>query len=399
LSDVVEVAPLQAGFRIDDDYLTVAMLAVGLARMLRRRSLAGQGAGRDPDGLLPAPWRVAFSRLWWRCYEQGVAAPDDDLALLGWCTTPFAAWDVALWLSEADLQQCLLVGDELSDFAELSARVGGGDVEAEWQESLVYAALRTAAQANGRGDSKRTDLVYGTLRRRLIDYPVLSDRVVLGWEREFDRTDGSGQTYVRHLVNAAYIARPQPGKFRYLRCPDCGNTVPDLRAACGTPGCLSSPAETASTTALAVVYEQHRATRRFIHDPGLVEGRLFDALNGEKFAGRVRVTPYPALDTLDILVEFLSPGDGEPTVEETWGADAKDQASARLLGRGFVWPAVGPECSQRFLVLPRHRAEEPGYIADLSGELEGRVSGVQVVSEKRFLALVAGRARQVGGVR
>ena len=86
-------------------------------------------------------------------------------------------------------------------------------------------------------------------------------------------------------------------------------------------------------------------------------------------------------------------------MEETWGADAKDQASARLLGRGFVWPAVGPECSQRFLVLPRHRAEEPGYIADLSGELEGRVSGVQVVSEKRFLALVAGRARQVGGVR
>ena len=119
--------------------------------------------------------------------------------------------------------------------------------------------------------SKRTDLVYGTLRRRLIDYPVVSDRVVLGWEREFDRTDGSGQTYVRHLVNAAYIARPQPGKFRYLRCPGCRNTVPDLRAACGTPGCPSSPAETASTTALAVVYEQHRATRRFIHDPGLVE--------------------------------------------------------------------------------------------------------------------------------
>ena len=399
MSDVAEVVPLQTGFRIDDDYLTVTMLAVGLARILRRRSPSGRGASRDSDGLLPAAWRVAFSRLWWRCSEQGVAAPDNDQDLLEWCTTPFAVWDVALRLSEADLQQCLLVGEELSDFGEQSARLGGGDIEAEWQENLVYAALRAAAQVNGGGDSRRTDLVYGTLRRRLIDYPVVSDRVVLGWEREFDRTDGSGQTYVRHLVNAAYVARSQPGKFRYLRCPGCRNTVPDLRAACGTPGCRSGAAESASTTALAVVYEQHRATRRFIRDPGLVEARLLDALNGEKFAGRIRVTPYPALDTLDILIEFLSPGDGDPAVEETWGADAKDHASARLLGRGFSWPSGEPECTQRFLVLPAHRAEEPGYITDLAGEMEGRVSGVQVVSEKKFLTLVANRTRQIGGIR
>jgi len=399
LNEVAEVVPIQTGFRIDDDYLTVAMLAVGLARILRRRAVSGRGAGRDSDGLLPAAWRVAFSRLWWRCREQGVAAPDNDLDLLGWCTTPFAVWDVDLQLSEADLQHCLLVGDELSDFAEQSARLGGGDTEAEWQESRVYAALRAAAQANGGGDSDRTDFVYGTLRRRLIDFPVVSDRDVLGWEREFDRTDGSGQTYVRHLVNAAYIARPQPGRFRYLRCPGCGNTVADRRAACGTPGCSSGQAETASTTALAVVYEQHRATRRFIRDPGLVEARLLDALNGEKFAGRIKVTPYPALDTLDILVEFLSPGGGERAVEETWGADAKDHASARLLGRGFAWPSGEPECSQRFLVLPAHRAEEPGYVADLTGEMEGRVSGVQVVSEKKFLTLVATRSRQSGGLR
>ena len=399
MSDVAEVVPVQTGFRIDDDYLTVTMLAVGLARILRRRSQSGRSAGPDSDGLLPAAWRVAYSRLWWRCHEQGVSAPDNDLDLLEWCTTPFAVWDVALRLSEADLQQCLLVGDELSDFGEESARLGGGDIEAEWQENLVYAALRAAAQVNGGGDSKRTYHVYGTLRRRLVDYPVVPDLVVLGWDREFDRTDGSGQTYVRHLVNAAYVARPQPGKFRYLKCPGCGNTVPDRRAACGTAGCPSGPAESASMTALAVVYEQRRATRRFIHDPGLVEVRLLDALKGEKFAGKVRVTAYPALDTLDILIEFLSPGDGEPLVEETWGADAKDHASARLLGRGFAWPSGEPECSQRFLVLPAHRAEEPGYIADLTGELEGRVSGVQVVSEKKFLTLVANRARQIGGVR
>ena len=50
-------------------------------------------------------------------------------------------------------------------------------------------------------------------------------------------------------------------------------------------------------------------------------------------------------------------------------------------------------------MLPAHRAEESGYIADLTGELEGRVSGVQVVSEKKFLTLVANRTRQIGGIR
>ena len=62
MSDVAEVAPIQTGFRIDDDYLTVTMLAAGLAGILRRRSRAGRGAGRDSDGLLPAAWRVAFSQ-------------------------------------------------------------------------------------------------------------------------------------------------------------------------------------------------------------------------------------------------------------------------------------------------------------------------------------------------
>src|SRR5262249_51230153 len=152
----------------------------------------------------------------------------------------------------------------------------------------------------------------------------------------------------------------QTGTFRYLRCPSCRNSVPSPQAACGTPGCGSKTAETASLSSLAVIYEQHRATRRFIHDPGLVEARLFDAVAGEKFVGKVTVTLYPGLDTLDILIEFLATGTGGSAVVETWGADAKDQESARILGRKFRWPEGGPQCSRRFLVLPAHRWEEPG---------------------------------------
>lgn len=388
---------LRVGPRVDDDYLTVTMLAVGLAGIMRRRSRVGQGG--QADGLLPASWRVAFARLWWRCQEQAIPGPDNDLDLLALCTQPFAVWPLRLRLSSADMEKCLVIDGELSAFAEEGARLAAGDVEAEWQENLVYAALRTASQVNGDGDQKKTDLVYSTLRRRLIEYPVVSDRVVMAWETEFGRSDGSGQTYVRHLINAAYVSRSQPGTFRYLRCPTCGNPVHGPEASCGTPGCVAGAAEAASVSSLAVVYEQHRATRRFIHDPGLVEARLFTALGDAKFAGKIRVTPYPSLDTVDILIEFLSSRNGESVVEETWGADAKDQESARILGRRFKWPEGDPECSRRFLVLPLHRWAEPGYVADLNGELDGRVSGVEVVSEKRLVSLVAKRLREIGSSR
>ena len=128
-------------------------------------------------------------------------------------------------------------------------------------------------------------------------------------------------------------------RYRYFRCPGCRNTVPDAGASCGTPGCPARPAEAVMARALAVVYEQHRATRRFIHDPGLVEARLLDALAGSQgLAGRVRVTAYPGIDALDILIEFLKDDGGRGAVAETWGADAKDQESARLLGKAFSWP-------------------------------------------------------------
>jgi hypothetical protein len=389
-----EGGSLRAGPRVDDDYLTVTLLAAGLAGISRRRLRAGSEADRG-DGLLPDPWRIAFARLWWRCQEQGIQPPDNDLDLLALCARPFAAWPVLLSLSATDMQNCLLVGEELSAFAEQGARVAVADVEAEWTENRVYHALRTAASVNGGGDAKEVERVYAVLRRRLIDHPVLSDLEVKRWANEFGAADGSGQTYVQRLVEAAYVCRPAPGAQRYLRCPGCRNTVPGAASVCGTPGCPGGPAEAVSVTTLAAIFEQHRATRRFIHDPGLVEARILDALAARNdLAGHVRVTAYPALDTLDILIEFLTNEDGRELVAETWGADAKDQDSARLLGWAFTWPP-SLACDRRFLVLPEHRLAQPGYVSDLIAELDGRVSGVEVVGERRLVSMVASRAREL----
>ena len=380
--------------RIEDDYLTVTMLAAGLAGILDRRARAGRQHG-GADGLLPPSWRVGSARLWWRCQQHGVEPPADDLELLALCTRPFAAWPVSLTLSAADMQSCLLTAGELSAFAEQGARLAASDVEAEWIENRVYQALRAAASANGGDDDEAAGQVYAVLRRLLIDQAVLADLEIRKWERQFPRADSSGQTYVHRLISEAYVPRPAAGAQTWLRCPGCGNPLPDRHAACGTRGCRGGSPDTVSVTTLAAIYEQHRATRRFIHDPGLVEARILDGLAARKgLAGRIRITPYPGLDTLDILVEFLVPGRGGPAVAETWGADAKDQGSARLLGRGFSWPDSMP-CDRRFLVLPEHRSALPGYAADLTAELGGRVTGVEIEGERRFLSMVADRARRL----
>lgn len=385
--------PLRTGSRVDDDYLTVTLLAAGLAGTLGRRARARTGS--RSDGLLPDAWRIAFARLWWRCQEQGVTPLESDLDLLALCSQPFAAWPMPLSLSETDMQNCLLADGELSAFAEQGARAATADVEAEWTENRVYQALRTAASANGGGDDKEVERIYGVLRRRLIDHPVLADLELKRWEGEFQETDGSGQTYVQRLIGAAYVPRPASGAQQYLCCPGCRNTLPGRGSLCGTPGCPSGSAEAASVATLAVIYEQHRATRRFIHDPGLVEARILDALAAQKdLADRVRIIPYPGLDTLDILIEFLTLEDGREVVAETWGADAKDQDSARLLGRAFTWPE-SMDCQRRFLVLPEHRLAQPGYAADLIAELDGRVNGVEVVGERRLVSMVAAKARDL----
>lgn len=377
----------------DDDYLTVTMLSAGLAGILQRRERAAEGLPNDV-GLLPAPWRVAFTRLWWRCVEQGVPPLDNDLVLLQWCTQPFATWPAVLALSLSDLQYSLLDGEELTDFAVQGSQLARHDVEGEWIENRVHEALREAAAANGQTEREIGD-VYAVLRRYLIDHAVFADRDLRPLEKAFPARDSSGQTLVHRLFCLGYHRRTARGPAAYLLCPGCRNVVPGTGVACGTPGCAGGPALTLSVNPLAVVYEQHRAVRKYIHDPGLVEKRIMDALTVDDLEPAVRVTPYPGIDALDVLIEFIrSTSSGETEVIETWGVDAKDVVSARLLGRGFTWPAK-PAVDRRYLALPTHRAVQPGYVDDLEVELDGRVRGVRVIEEKALVAQVRARAKEL----
>ena len=387
-TQILETLPL------NDDYLTVTLLSGGLAEILNRQARARSGE-TNTDGLLPAAWRVGFARLWFRCAELGQLPGWSDLDLMALCGRPMTTWPVPLDLSDADLRHPLLDGGRLSDFAEQGARFAGPDVEADWTERRVYEALVQAASANGR-TSTETYEAYAYLRRFMIDHAVVDDIRVLALGRRFGARDNSGQTYVLKLIQTAYDERPATGSQRFQLCSRCGNVVAGRRAFCGTAGCVDGePRRFVDLDPLAVIYEQNRATRRYIHDPGLVEARILDALSGDKLSGKVRVTPYPALDQLDVLVEFLDRDGPEPRVVETWGVDAKDQVSAHLLGRAFAWPS-DIECDRRFLALPMHRSRRPGYVADLRTALDGRVSGLDVIDEDRLVRAVRKRAVELG---
>jgi hypothetical protein len=381
---------LDADGPVEDDYLTVTLLSAGLAQILMRRKRAELGE-RNEESLLPPAWRVGFARLWWRCLEEGATAVSNDHALLALCAQPLITWPVELRLSEPDLQHPLLVDGHLSELAEQGARLARVDVEAEWVENRIHEALRSAASANGTTD-REVERAYAYLRRYMIDRVVIADNDVRALERRFRAVDGSGRSHVRRLIDTAYRSRPASSPQHYLLCPGCNNVVGSSLSRCSTPGCRGGEPHEFEVAPLAAVFEQHRAARLYIHDPGLVEARIIDALSADdELTGTVRITAYPGVDLLDVLIEFLAADVPDAFVVETWGVDAKDQVSAHLLGRGFTWPKALP-CDRRFLALPTHRATQPGYVDDLKFELDGRVKGVQVIDEARLIELVRARA-------
>jgi REase associating with pPIWI_RE/pPIWI_RE three-gene island domain Y len=382
----------------DKDYLMVLLLAAGLARMRddRLRMDAGEHLRRTSaeQGLLPVPWRSGMVRLWWRCRRAGAAPPASDLELIELCRQPFATWPVRLRLSATDQGMSLLDGDDLSSLAEQAARLTVRDVEAELVEHQIFAALMLTAEMNA-ADEQQVQANYVRLRRFLIDSPVMADREVHRLVQRFPAAGTSSQPFVTRFVDAAYVRRPAQGMVAVQICGGCGNPLGAAEDACGTDGCDGTPT-TLAVAALGAYLVQHRAARRFFHDPGLVEARIHDRVVAQAPPGSIRVEVWPGLDAYDLRVLFFDPGRaaGTETPMAVWGADAKDQASPWLLAVGFGWKPE-PPCKRRFLVLPMHRARQPGYVEDLSAELEGRVSGVAVVDEDRFVAKVAAKARQV----
>src|SRR2546429_4843540 len=248
-----------------------------------------------------------------------------------------------------------------------------------------------AAETNA-SDLDGVQANYVALRRLLVCHPVLSDQDVRGLARRFPVAGARGQPFVYGLVSAAYLHRPHEGCVTLRVCKGCGNPLEDSDPSCGTAGCSGCPS-TRELDVLGAYYVHHRAARRFFHDPGLLEVRLLDGIAQQASVDAVSIEAWPGLDAYDIRLSFAAdPASGRRY--EVWGADAKDQVSPTLLGKSFRWKP-DPPCNRRFLVLPMHRANQPGYVQDLVTELEGRVAGITVMNEERFIAKVLDRARQV----
>ncbi len=368
------------------------LLAAGLARILWERQHVREG--REPTtGLLPQAWRIGVTRLWWRALEQGSNPPVSDMEVFAWCRRPLGCWPVRLSVSDSDAGSLLIDGEELSAFADEAARLAPrSDAEAELAENQTFAKLQAAAEMHGRTD-KEVQQAYVALRLFLIETPVVSDLDLNKLTGRFKEADRHGRLYVRGFFDAAYQYRKTDGPASCWVCSDCGNPLHEGVEVCGTPGCTGVPV-IRQLKVLEGYYVQHRGVRICMHDPGLVEKRLFDALRHLP-AGRARLHRWPGMDACDVAVEFPNPAaPDDPEQSEWWAGDAKDCTSATMLGRSFKWDQR-MRARHRFLILPQHRLGQKHYVDDLKREMQGRSDGIRIISEGDFVSKA--RARALGG--
>ncbi|MER6560690.1 hypothetical protein ABT300_23750 [Streptomyces sp. NPDC001027] len=382
----------EVGSNIADDYMTLKLLAAGLARILWERQRVREGA-EPTTGLLPQAWRTGVTRLWWRALEQGSNPPVSDMEVFAWCRLPLGCWPVRLDVSDSDAESLLIDGEELSAFADEAARLAPrSDVEAELTENRAFAKLQVAAELHGRTEEE-VQQAYVALRLFLIETPVVSDLELNKLTGRFREVDRHGRLYVRDFFDAAYQYRKTGGSASCRVCSDCGNPLHEGVEMCGTPGCTGVPV-IRQLKVLEGYYVQHRGVRVCMHDPGLVEKRLFDALRHLP-EGRARLHKWPGMDACDVAVEFRDPAaPDDPNRSEWWAGDAKDCTSATMLGRSFKWDQR-MRARYRFLILPQHRFEQKHYVDDLKREMQGRSDGVRVISEGDFVSKA--RARALGG--
>ncbi|WP_432096336.1 hypothetical protein [Streptomyces sp. bgisy100] len=397
---VDEAGPERGAAVWEDDYILLALLSHGLVEMNRRLESLGQprhpwsGAERRYTSL-PGAWQEAVTRLWWRFFWAGLEPPRNDYAVLELCRVPPGRWPLPMALSAADADVCLLEGDEPSEFAEEAVRGAWGDPEAHLAEHRVHQALLLVAEANAR---ERHDAwrIYVRLRRLVIERPVISDLDVQALQRELPTGPAAGEPYVMEFVRAVYERRPAENGVTLAVCARCGVPLSKARGKrkedCGTPGCETGY-ENLRLATLGFYWVLHRGARRFVHDAGVFELRVCDNVRALGLEPLLWLgTDQP--DALDVC--FRVPRGKR---SELWGTDEKDWASPVLLARSFRWP-IEPECDRRFLVVPEHRAQVPGYLTDLRTELAGRTDPARpfkVVTEKQLLTEVRRALARQGG--
>jgi hypothetical protein len=378
----------------EDDYILLALLSHGLMALKGRLEGLGRldrlGARRErEDPGLPESWQGAVTRLWWRFRWAGLEPPRNDYEVLELCRVPLGEWPLPMKLSAVDAEVHLLEQDEVSEFAEEAVRGAWGDPEAHIAEQRVHKALLLVAEANA-GGGRDAWQIYVRLRRLVIENPVISDLEVRALQQEFPAGPVAGEPYVMEFVRTAYQRRQAENGVTLTVCAQCHVPLPPARGKpwCGTPSCETRPVRLHVPT-LGFYWVLHRGARRFVHDPGVFELRVFEKVEALHLKPLLWVgADVP--DALDVCFRIGS---------ELWGTDEKDWASPVLLGRSFAWP-VEPECDRRFLVVPKHRSDLPGYLMDLCTELAGRTDPArpfEVITEKRLITKVKSVLARRGG--
>ncbi|WP_280721686.1 hypothetical protein [Kitasatospora sp. MAA4] len=374
----------QVSTDLADDYATIQLLAAGLARIRinQQRALWSTPESAGTAVGLPAAWNAGVTRLLWRLLESGHRTMPSHAEVLRWCQLPLAQWPVQLHLAPSDGGLLLIEDGQPSAFTDEAARIVlSKDPEAELVEQGAFELLMTVADRNT-GNPQDT---YVYLRGFLVDHAIATDLDLLDLIRRFPARDAHGVPWAKQWFTHSYRPVATDGTHTFVVCNECGNPLAE-GTTCGTPGCACSPA-LRTVKAITECFVQHRAVRRFHHDPGLCEMRVFAAL--EPVLGE-RLHRWWGMDAVDAAVDF--DGTGTMGTGLWWAADVKDHASASMLGGNFRWDARA-NAARRFLVVAQHQAERPDYMDDLATAIEGRAKGVEIISEDAFIEAVLAHER------
>ncbi|MFI1869415.1 pPIWI_RE_Y domain-containing protein [Streptomyces jumonjinensis] len=282
------------------------MLAIGLARIQ-----TGQQEGPlHPDGAsggLPSAWVAGVRRLCWRVLEQGRPPLPSHQDVFRWCRLPLDEWPLELLVSEADEEPALVENGRLSAFADQSASLLlAKDPEAELVENRCFELLLATADGNAASEED-VQRNYVDLRRYFVEHPVVADAALTQLLRRFRARNTQGQPWVKELFLMAYRFQPGGGTVELSVCTGCGNPLSDGQFLCGTPGCEGRPTRR-RWEAMEGIYVQHRATRRYFHDPA-----------SQKFGSSIVCTPNsvpgctPGGAWMPLTLPWISP------VPERWG--------------------------------------------------------------------------------
>lgn len=347
---------------------SLAALVVRQAQLslIEGRMVAGvDRAYGIPVGLSPED-RRAMALVSRACLVNGLPDRGAEIHdLLAFCTKPLGTWLPIAEISEARLEETILIQEEdgipTPEAEELAEGFGG--MTASLEDQLFGKFMEMI----GKSPESAANGYYTLVREFVVRHPLctLEEMKLLG-----SQGDLPPQLWI--MIQQQFY-EPVPEAWSQAGgvpiCDHCGNALRRGRVGlvCATTACAAThPAKTSLSIPADRLLRVSRGIRQYWVEPGIDEIRLFDALTAAGLPAEL----YPFRDRVDIAVGDI-------------GLDLKTYVSPEMLGRKFKRNLGGLLYYQdRIVVIPDWvAANTPSYLDRLRHAMERDDVSVMTLSD------------------